>query len=119
MKLSTKTNRFPHTFSKARALECNYSVYVTRPCPASSAPVRTFMIFLRRALYRKSLQFHVHVSRACANNENVGEWWTRITPKIKEKKTANFSLVRYEVDWQAGLDGLATGGTGSSDTLDR
>ena len=36
MKLSTKTNRFPHTFSKARALECNYSVYVTRPCPASS-----------------------------------------------------------------------------------
>ena len=36
MKLSTKTNRFPHTFSKARALECNYSVNVTRPCPASS-----------------------------------------------------------------------------------
>ena len=33
MKLSTKKNRFPHTFSKARALE---SVYVTRPCPASS-----------------------------------------------------------------------------------
>ena len=37
MKLSTKKNRFPHTFSKARALECNYSVNVTRPCPASSA----------------------------------------------------------------------------------
>ena len=36
MKLSTTTNRFPHTFSKARALECNYSVNVTRPCPASS-----------------------------------------------------------------------------------
>ena len=37
VKLSTKKNRFPHTFSKARALECNYSVHVTRPCPASSA----------------------------------------------------------------------------------
>ena len=36
MKLSTKKNRFPHTFSKARALECNYSANVTRPCPASS-----------------------------------------------------------------------------------
>ena len=32
VKLSTKTNRFPHTFTKARALECNYSVNVTRPC---------------------------------------------------------------------------------------
>ena len=40
MKLSTKTNRFPHTFSKARALECNYSVNVTRPCPASSEILR-------------------------------------------------------------------------------
>ena len=27
VKLSTKKNRFPHTFSKARALECNYSVH--------------------------------------------------------------------------------------------
>ena len=41
MKLSTKKNRFPHTFSKARALECNYSVYVTRPCPASSGLAST------------------------------------------------------------------------------
>ena len=40
MKLSTKKNRFPHTFSKARALECNYSVNVTRPCPASSGSRR-------------------------------------------------------------------------------
>ena len=49
MKLSTKTNRFPHTFSKARALECNYSVYVTRPCPASSAHHRILKIACNRS----------------------------------------------------------------------
>ena len=49
MKLSTKKNRFPHTFSKARALECNYSVNVTRPCPASSGAHTTIKLHNTRA----------------------------------------------------------------------
>ena len=51
MKLSTKNNRFPHTFSKARALECNYSVYVTRPCPASSDAHCTYIYCPWGSLY--------------------------------------------------------------------
>ena len=45
VKLSTKKNRFPHTFSKA---PCSGMPYITWPCPPSSGELYTNSLPLRR-----------------------------------------------------------------------